>query len=77
MYNNMVEDRTWKRKIGENDQINAPSTKVAELQAKPKNQVKQVVALTTQAKQEIAPDLANEGSTHCSKEIHTPLQLGN
>jgi hypothetical protein len=31
------------------------------------NQVKQVVALVTQAKKEIAPDSDNEGSTCCSK----------
>jgi hypothetical protein len=33
-YNNMSKDRTWKREIGEKDQIIALSTKVAELQAK-------------------------------------------
>jgi hypothetical protein len=61
MYNNMSEDGTWKQEIGEKDQIIALSTKVAELQAKLKNQVKQVVALATQAKKEIAPDSNNGG----------------
>jgi hypothetical protein len=51
-YNNMSKDGTWKREIGEKDQIIALSTKVAELQAKLKNQVKQVVALEMQAKKE-------------------------
>ncbi len=59
--NNMSEDGTWKREIGEKDQIIAFSTKVAELQAKLENQVKQVVALAMQAKKEIAPDSNNEG----------------
>ena len=60
-YNNMSKDGTWKREIGEKDQIIALSTKVAELQAKLKNQVKQVVALARQAKKEIVPDSNNGG----------------
>ena len=39
-YNNMSEDRTWKQEVGEKDKIIAPSTKVAELQAKLENQDK-------------------------------------
>ena len=69
-YNNMSKDGTWKREIGEKDQIIALSTKVAELQAKLESQVKQVVALATQAKSAIAADSSNgdEGSgTRCSK----------
>ncbi len=57
----MFKDETWKREIGEMDQIIALSTKVAELQAKLENQVKQVVALATQAKKENAPDSNNGG----------------
>jgi hypothetical protein len=67
MYNSMFEDGAWKHEISEKDQIIALPTKVAEQQAKLKNQVKQVVALATQAKKGIAPDLANEGSTCRSK----------
>jgi hypothetical protein len=66
-YNNVFKNGTWKCEISKKDQIIAAlSTKVAELQAKLENQVKQVVALATQTKKKIAPDLANEGSTHCS-----------
>jgi len=36
----MSEDRTWKQEVGEKDKIIAPSTKVAELQAKLENQDK-------------------------------------
>jgi hypothetical protein len=61
MYNDMSKDGTWKREIGEKDQIIAFSTKVTELQAKLKNQVKQVVALGMQSKKEIAPDSNNGG----------------
>jgi hypothetical protein len=43
MYNNMSKDRTWKQEIGKKDQIIALSTKVAELQAKLKNQVKRLL----------------------------------
>jgi hypothetical protein len=50
MYNNMSEDGTWRRGIDEKDQTIALSTKVAELQTILENQVKQVVALATQAK---------------------------
>jgi hypothetical protein len=57
----MSKDGTWKEEIGEKDQIIALSTKVAELQAKLKNQVKQVVALAMQAKKEINPDSNNGG----------------
>jgi hypothetical protein len=60
-YNSMSEDGTWKQESGEKDQIIALSTKVAELQAKFKNQVKQVVALATQAKKEITLDSNNGG----------------
>jgi hypothetical protein len=66
MYNNMIKDGTWKHEIDKNNQI-IVSTKASELQAKLENQVKQVVALATQAKKKIAPDPANEGSTCCSK----------
>jgi len=51
-WNNMSEDSTWKREIGEKDQIIALSTKVAEKQAKLENQDKRVVALATQVKKE-------------------------
>jgi hypothetical protein len=72
-YNNMSENRTWKREIGEKDQIIALSTKVAELQAKLENQDKRVVALATQAKKEPASDLASEGSDarRSKKELYT------
>jgi hypothetical protein len=63
----MFTDETWKCEIGKKDQIIAFSTKNAELQAKLENQVKQLVSLATQAKKEITPDSANEGSTSCSK----------
>ncbi len=75
----MSEDGTWKCEIGKKDQIIALSTKVAELQAKLENQVKQVVALATQAKKEIASDPFNEGEgggTPCSKRFHTQSQRG-
>jgi hypothetical protein len=66
-YNNISEDKTWKRQIGESDQIIGLSTKVAEPQAKLKNQVKQVVALATHAKKKIAPDsiIGGEGGGPC------------
>jgi len=56
-YNNMFEDGTWKREIGEKDVIVALSTKVVELQAKLETQDKRVVALATQAKKEQLPTL--------------------
>ncbi len=77
-YNNMSKDETWKREIGKKDQIIALSTKVAELQAKLENQVKQFVALATQAKKEIATDSSNEGkggSTRCSKRDHYTVAI--
>jgi hypothetical protein len=77
-YNNMSKDGTWKREIDEKDQIIPLSTKVAEIQAKLKNQVTQVVALVTQAKKEIATDLSNEGKgsgTHCSKRDHYTVAI--
>jgi hypothetical protein len=61
MYNNMPEDGTWKQEIGEKYQIIALFTKVAELQAKLKNQVKQVVTLAMQAKNVTSPDSNNGG----------------
>ena len=61
-YNNMFEDGTWKREIGEKDVIIALSTKVAELQAKLETQDKRVIALATQAKKEPASDTPT-GST--------------
>jgi hypothetical protein len=57
----MSEDGTWKREIGEKDQIIALSTKIAELQAKHENQDKRVVPLATQAKKEPASDSTNAG----------------
>ena len=60
-YNSMSKDGTWKQEIGKKDQIIALSTKVAELQAKLENQVKQVVALATEAKKKITSDPAIEG----------------
>jgi hypothetical protein len=44
-YNNMFEDGTWKREIGEKDQIIALTTKLTEMQAKFEQQV---AAYTTQ-----------------------------
>ena len=38
-YNNMFEDSTWKREIGEKDQIIALTTKLTEMQAKLEKQV--------------------------------------
>ncbi len=74
-YNNMSEDGTWKREIGEKDQIIALSTKVAELQAKLENQDKHVVALATQAKKEPSSVPAIEGEAgstrHSKREPYT------
>jgi hypothetical protein len=65
-YNNMSEDGTWQRKIGERNQIIALTTKVANLQTKPD---KQIVALATQAKSMINPssETNTNGGKHCGK----------
>ncbi len=73
-YNNMFEDGTWKREIGEKDQIIALTTKLTEMQAKLK---KQVVAFATQQqsggnKQENTQNTNSEGgSCHSKKEPYT------
>ncbi len=63
MYNNISEDGTWQRKIGEKDQIIALTTKVNWLQTKLD---KQVIALATQAKIAInPPSESNVNSGKC------------
>jgi hypothetical protein len=60
-YNNMFEDRTWKRELGKKDQIIALSTKIAELHAKIENQSKHVTAFATQATKETTLNLGTGG----------------
>jgi hypothetical protein len=61
-YNNMSEDGTWKKELGEKDQIIALSTKVAELRSKLN---KQVIALATQENKEVTPDAGGGGGGSC------------
>jgi hypothetical protein len=61
-YNNMSEDGTWKKELGEKDQIIAHSIKVAELQLKLD---KQVIALATQENKEVTPDAGCGGGGSC------------
>jgi hypothetical protein len=63
-YNNMSKDGTWKREIGEKDQIIALTTKVAELQTKLE---KQIVSFATQAKKEITPVIDANNKTYRGK----------
>ncbi len=58
VYNNMSEDGTWKKELGEKDQIIPLSTKVTELQLKLN---KQVIALATQANKEVTPNAGGGG----------------
>jgi hypothetical protein len=60
--NNMFEDGTWKRELGEKDQIIALSTKVVKLQV---NLNKQVIALATQEKKEVTPDAGVDKGSSC------------
>jgi hypothetical protein len=62
VYNNMSEDGTWKKELGEKDQIIAISTKVMELQLKLD---KQVIALATQANKEVTPDAGGSRGGSC------------
>jgi hypothetical protein len=57
-YNNMSEDGTWKKELGEKDQIIALSTKVMELQSKLN---KQVITLATQENKEVTLDAGGSG----------------
>jgi hypothetical protein len=52
-YNNMSDNRTWKKDLGEKDQIIALSTKVVKIQSKLD---KQVIALATQENKEVTPN---------------------
>jgi hypothetical protein len=54
--NKMFEDGTWKRKIGEKDQIIALTRKLSEMQSKFDQQV---ASFATQAKKEITPTPAS------------------
>jgi hypothetical protein len=58
----MSEDGTWKKDLGEKDQIIALSTKVAELQSKLD---KQVIALATKENKEVTPDAGCGGGGSC------------
>ncbi len=58
----MFEDGTWKRELGEKDQIIALSTKVVKLQV---NLNKQVIALATQEKKEVTPDAGVDKGSSC------------
>jgi hypothetical protein len=58
----MSEDGTWKKELGEKDQIIALSTKVVELQSKLN---KQVIALVTQENREVTPDAGRGGGGSC------------
>jgi len=57
-YNNMFEDGTWKREIGEKDQIIALTTKLAEMQAKFEQQV---AAFATQQQSGVNKEPKPEG----------------
>jgi hypothetical protein len=70
--NNMSEDGTWQREIGEKDQIIALTTKVAKLQTKLE---KQVVAFDIQAKSVINPssEINANGGKRCGKRMGCSL----
>jgi hypothetical protein len=73
-YNNMSEDGTWKKELGEKDQIIALSTKVVELQSKLD---KQVIALVTQENKEVTPSAGCGRALAMGKRmVLTPFQYG-
>jgi hypothetical protein len=67
-YNNMFEDGTWKREIGEKDQIIALTTKLTKMQAKLEQQV---TAFATQQQsggaKENTQNSKSKGGSRCSK----------
>jgi hypothetical protein len=69
-YNNMFEDGTWKREIGEKDQIIALTTKLTEMQAKFD---KQVASFATQAaiKENNKNPAPKTDTCHSKKEPYT------
>ena len=71
-YNNMFEDGTWNREIGEKDQIIALTTKLTEMQAKFD---KQIASFATQAAiKENPKDPAPKNDTRRSKKEHYTVE---
>ena len=72
IYNNMFEDGTWNREIGEKDQIFALTTKLTEMQAKFD---KQIASFATQAAiKENPKDPAPKTDTRRSKKEHYTVE---
>jgi hypothetical protein len=71
-YNNISEDGTWKKELGEKDQIIALSTKVVELRSKLN---KQVIALATQENKEVTPDAGSGGGGSCCRKRDGPYTV--